>query len=236
MSTISLNYYGGSGGFFALWVLILGSDYECVFEEDKSTTMDKHWDIKDRWKSSECWPDNDATEKSNINNKVLFVCSPTDDEWDNNPNPQILIYTDFDTHMALAEFKHAFVFNKPYWLKEHADRCFNIMYNNIKDKSWPDVTGFDDYSTLPEYIQEELDINPETYIDDAMNSMNVNGLWCGVPDKLITADLAVDLKDIIRTEGAALLEPLGYKTTDKVRDFVKFWLDKHPIWLQEKLQ
>ena len=31
MRSIALYYFGGSGGFFALWHLILGTDYKCHF-------------------------------------------------------------------------------------------------------------------------------------------------------------------------------------------------------------
>jgi hypothetical protein len=136
--TAQLSYFGGSGGFFALWHILLGTDYRCslgkrswlnsyinikgedwpelpsvkdwpelpsvtdfpdsMVEElrlnpnwqeivdnlvdsfnpltNNSLTYQQHWNIKDRsrWKSTEIWPENDKTQKSDYKHKLFFVC------------------------------------------------------------------------------------------------------------------------------------------------------------------
>ena len=46
----------------------------------------------------------------------------------------------------------------------------------------------------------------------------------------------VDLKDIIRTQGKALLEPLGLEVTDQQINLIEHWVSLHPENILEHLK
>ena len=84
MTNVNINYCGGSGGFMALWILLLSTDYRCKFNyktQDLSVIKKNHWQIKtiNEWKFTEIWPSNEETFRSNIKNKLFYFCNPTDD-------------------------------------------------------------------------------------------------------------------------------------------------------------
>ena len=63
---INLNYYFGCGGFYALWIILLGTDYCCEFENDNRSLDDIYkdqWNVQNisTWKSTEVRPDNDRS-------------------------------------------------------------------------------------------------------------------------------------------------------------------------------
>lgn len=250
MNTINIDYYGGSGGFLTLWIVLLGTSYRCKFDLDYSLDdiFAKHWDIKstDKWKDTEVWPNNNTTAQSNFKEKVLFFCSPTQEEWNTRLGKKILIYTDYSTQFKLSKLKNSFMFfNNPTrdFETEHILRCLTTAYENIRDESWPDtavLTTVKDFENLQSYIKDELmECLGVDSFDDIVNSLKYiykdSAVWYELEGKLETADLAIKLQDLVRTRGKILLDYLGYPSNQKVDDFIDFWLDKHPVEIRNLL-
>lgn len=250
---ISLNYYGGSGGFLALWIILLGTKYRCVWkgpDQSLDEVKHKHWNINNvkEWKSTEVWPDFNGTLDSSLEHKVFFHCSPTTTQWEKQTGLRVIVYTDWNTQMLLSEYKNAFVFNRNEtinWMSNHVNRSFYTSYYNVKDESWPDLWTIDDYDLLPKRIQLELQqtlnfTSKKDYIDQIFNQTKIHykgdEVWHELDDKILDASVVVKLQDIVKTNGNSLLEPLGYKTNDNVTELLAWWLSKHPNRLREILK
>jgi len=236
---ININYAGGSGGFLALWVVLLGSKYRCVFKSDTQDLNEikhKQWNIEDtsKWKSSEIWPDNELTELSDIDNKVFFYCDPTDKEWNNQKGLKIILYADIKLQLALAEYKNAFLYVDNESLNSVVDPVIIKNYNNVKDKSWPDVTMLDELRQCPEHILTELkeEFNIDVFADsvDFFDTTMWNGskVWSDIGKMLPDADVTVRLVDLIQTNGSILLDKIGGQRNKDVDAFIQHWLSLHP--------
>ena len=247
MNTIRINYYGASGGFLALWVLLLGSEYKCIFEQHETMSMNdiknKHWNIQsvDTWKSTEIWPDNNLTLHSDINKKILFNVNPDETDWCKNAT-NVLIYTDFDTQIKMSKLKNAFIFADPgHPLIEQINDSLIQSYNNIKDKQWPYIKNFDDLMHLDKVIVNEvLEIlnftSEEDYVAKWCNDyLTINDLHHLVYNDFNKADYQIKLQDIIKTNGQILLDIVGASTNLDVIELINVWLSKHPIDMQMSL-
>jgi len=237
---IHLNYYGASGGFFALWILLFGTSYRCKFSDnginnDLDLIFHNHWNINncDDWKKTEIYPNDDETLNSNIEKKVFFHCNPSSNTFNTQSGYRIILYTDLDTQYKLSFLKKAFYFFK----NRHGniDAPFIRSYNNIKDPSWPDINNINQFDQLPKHIQNEFfkmtNIESTTnYIDSIFPTILYNGekVTHLLHDIINKADLVVKLQDIIKTDGNAILKPLGYNSNNKVKEFIQFWLNLHP--------
>ena len=247
MTDLSLNYYGASGGFMALWVLLLGSDYQCKFKEPGTldSIFKKHWNIQDHtsWKSTEIWPDNNQTRQSNIRQKIYFRCNPSDDVWESEQDlTRIFVYTDFDTQIQLSEFKNAFRNHNRTSKDVYPVAHFVNSYNNIKDPLWPTIDSFYDLPKLPVRIQNEVrkTLNvTENYVNDLIDKdrILINGeyVWKELGPKFRQADFMIKLQDIVTTNGNALLNKIGFETNDRVKDFISQWLGLHSEALQKRI-
>ena len=249
MTDLSLNYYGGSGGFLALWILLLGSKYRCKFNtpEDLEAIFSRHWAVQDpkQWKNSEVWPSNSLTQNSNSTHKIYYHCNPSEDEWrwdEELGKTRILLYTDFETQIQLSEFKNAFVNCGRTTTDVYPLSPFVNYYNDIKDPAWPEIQSFNDIYKLPTAIYNEvcetLHIT-ETYVEDLLDKDRVmfNGeyVWKDLPEKLKSAEVVVKLQDIVKSNGNALLNKVGSETNDKVQYFISQWLGLHSIDLQKRI-
>lgn len=246
MSTININYYGASGGFIALWTVLFGTDYRCVFDVDDNldNIAQKHWNITslDKWKSTEIWPNNSATEASNLNNKVLFFCGPSDECWNLQKGKRIFIYTDINTQYQLAKIKNAFFFvDKSV---DFISNAFLKSYNNIKDVSWPKLHSINEFNTLELPVQKELletlkinDISEfaDHIIQSLQTKFKEDAVWHELGNKIHQADFTVKLQDLISTSGDILLNYLGYSSNKKTKEFIKQWFLKHPDYIQKLL-
>lgn len=256
---VSLNYYGGNGGFYALWILLLGSDYRCIFkgsDQELSEVYKKHWNILsiDTWKSTEVWPDGRDTHASNLKNKVFFNCNPKKDMWDNtsdfrNGDFRIVVYTDIKSSLLLAEKKNAFLFLNPTSrianYKDYTDIEVLHTYDNIKAAHWPAVSTYADIAGLPDIIMDELvaacnsNLGPVSREQYEFNSSEFNNdlVWYEYTKtiNINEANLIVKLQDCIQSNGACLLEPLGFKVNQACIDFTKQYLSLHSTELRDIL-
>jgi hypothetical protein len=249
LNRININYYGGSGGFFTLWIVLLASEYRCKFRSDLSLNdiFNEHWNIAttDTWKRTEIWPDNDKTEHSDIDKKIMYFCSPTTDKWNNQRGKRIMLYTDFSTQYKLSQMKNAFLFLGADKLTEekHVLNCLTVTYENIRDSSWPKtstLTSVDDFNNLDKNIHKELlqclgVESTNELSNDLKTSYKNDTVWHELEGKLETADLVIKLQDLIKTRGKILLDYLGYPSNQKVENFIDFWLKKHPVEIRNLL-
>jgi hypothetical protein len=240
---VKLFYFGGSGGFFCLHLLLLTGIYNCKFRGDDQNfenIFKKQWNITDikKWKSTETWPDNDATMTSDLNNKIYYICNDYEFLPNKYHGKTIVLYTDIETQCYLAMTKNA-------WLNCFKDQTNNSLlnyYKNVKAQEWPDMNNIHEFKNLPDKIKEEC-----------LNRWKFNELWpindltdqpvlssYGVPyknekifHKLVTerifdqADIVVKLQDLIKTNGDILFDRLGIKGNSRCKDFVELWLNKH---------
>ena len=113
---IALYYFGASGGFYALWHILIGTEYRCKFSIDIEEITDiykHHWDIteKPKWKATEIHPNNNLTKQSDIGKKVFYYCGITEFNWQQHANDyRIILYTDLDLQILLAKNKNAWIF------------------------------------------------------------------------------------------------------------------------------
>jgi hypothetical protein len=233
---INLFYSGGSGGFFCLHLLLLTEYFYCIFDNDKhdfEEIFQNQWNIKSipTWKTSEIWPNNSATAKSNITRKIYFTCNKERD-WEQFPGTKIVLYTDIETQCFLAKTKRA------NWFVNRTDKQFTETYNNIRGYNWPDCNSIKEFDNLPQHIKDECINNfyffPPT--DLKVNPMLNNSLYYN-EDKVYAdliknqvfsrADIVVKLQDLIKTKGEVLFNQLGIKGNSKSEEFVEQWLTKH---------
>ena len=224
---INLNYYFGCGGFYALWIILLGTDYCCEFENDNRSLDDIYkdqWNVQNisTWKSTEVRPDNN----SSVNLK--FYTNPTKETWDSETGKKIIIYTDIDTQFKLAKEKRAGLWLPGYNLniiKEILD-----VYDNLKADSWPLITNYIQLHQLQDYQKVELEERNLKIFEDPFETFKYMSS-CDFNDKkvwhqycpYIKDNLACDLLDIIDTNGECLLQPLGYKLNQKCIDFTEHY-------------
>lgn len=166
MSNIRLCYFGGSGGFVALHLLLASNQFDCAFTngipfEDVIKT---HWDINNHrdWKHSEIWPDNNSTRLLDSDKrKIYFFCNPTVDNIADFDGDIIFVYTDVCSQIELARYKKAFIYHpladsRIAYYKKHLFR-WRKFYNKIKDDQWPKCTSPRKIKQLPYSIQKELE-------------------------------------------------------------------------------
>ena len=244
LDDIYLGYCGGCGGFFALHLLLLSDRYNCSLSQPFDQILESQWSIKNaaHWKHSEVWPDNEKTLENFDSPRLFFECGPLISTWKNILSCKILIYTDLFLQLTLSKYKNASFYypGSPIGPKT-LDYHFVSFYNNIKDPGWPDCTTISGVQQLPDNIIQELQ-QYEDFIE--LKNSNSWEQWFLIKQKNYQinhqvvhedcVDLAqysnhvIDLKDIVRSQGAALLEPLGLSVTDQHIKFINMWVNLHP--------
>lgn len=175
---IKLCYFGGSGGFILLHLLLLSRQFFCRFDDDSLELADiiyRQWQIPDprRWKANEHWPKNLATSQYQTNlRKIYFFCNPNIHEVSEFEGQILFLYLDADSQLKMAKFKQAHYFlHEPTSLHENYVSYYRAKlknwynhYNNIKDPSWSRCTGPAGFRALPLHIKNELLENPYTTV------------------------------------------------------------------------
>lgn len=250
--TLEIFYPGGSGGFFTLWVILLASKYRCKWpaEFDQYELDDifhYQWNIDlNYWKKTEIWPDNNRTKSSDLQQKIYFHCNPSsNDIKDKEKNViRIVPYTDLQTHFKLMQFKKCNFHLRFNNLEKFKLDSLILVYKKLKDESWIDIKNFNDFSKLTPWQIDELDkvfnfkilkTLDETYEEHFNFKLNNDKIWDEYKELIETADIAVKWQDIIKTDGEVLLSPLGLSANQKVKNFIKHYVDQHPIEIKNFL-
>lgn len=152
---MSLFYYGGSGGFLLLHLLLMsGKFYAGGINIDK---LEQQWNITDPrdWKSQETWPKNLETEKSVTSKTKLYFNCNNPDQWINKDQTRVLIYVDLDMQLKLSQYKNAWCYNNKVLSQEQTDELLekiNTTAIAIGNKRY--------YYKLPELIEKaDIKIN-----------------------------------------------------------------------------
>jgi hypothetical protein len=249
---VNLFYYGASGGFLCLHLLLLTGSYRCKFmgdEQNFENIFAKQWQIKniEKWKSHETWPDNDATLEADLPNKVFYICNDVD-KLSLYPGKLIVLYTDIETQWILSKTKHAywFVDRTPADLFKEINDNFTEYYDKVKGFDWPGCDNINEFQNLPERIKTECreiwkfdkrwpidDPTDENLLINYRNNFTTHYKDIPVYDKLKkeididNVDIAIKLQDLIITNGNILFDRLGIDGNSKCKDFIDFWLSKH---------
>lgn len=243
MPDVHLNYFGGSGGFLALHLLLLSNHFANELNDRLDDIICKQWQIPDhnKWKDSEIGPSNQQTAALTGSPKLFFYCNNHGQDWNLLSGIRMLVYTDLETQLELSRFKKCWLYlpNNPDYTTD-INFHFRQFYNGIKDLSWPDCHSIDHSKSLPEAIQQEL----LTHVD--YRDFLVSGHWQQwfvakhrnhrinndiVYDKVAAAaeysDIVVKLQHIINTNGRALLEPLGLSVNQSHIELIEKWKTLH---------
>jgi hypothetical protein len=180
---IKLCYFGGSGGFILLHLLLLSGKFTCEFrgrEKNLDKIIDHQWNIKNPecWKAQEIGLNNAQTQKLNTNqSKIYFFCNPTIDQIKKFKGKVVFLYTDVLSQLELSYYKKAYVFFGPkkssyFSYYRHRLKLWINHYNDIRDPQWPRCFGPNKFSRLPVHIKDELLSDP--YTTDLLNIVRYN--------------------------------------------------------------
>lgn len=243
LDDLYLGYVGGCGGFFALHLLLISNQYNCSLEQPFDQILKSQWSIKNaaHWKHTEVWPNNIKTLEEFDSPRLFFECNPVVSSWKNITTSKVLIYTDLFLQLSLSKYKNANFYgpDMPPRLKI-LDYHFTEFYNNIRDPNWPDCTAIEQVQQLPNKIIQELQQH-EDFIDltntDSWEQwflikqknyqINNQVVYKDCFDLAQYSNYVVDLKDIVRSQGAALLAPLGLPVTEQHIKFINMWVNLH---------
>lgn len=241
---IKLCYFGGSGGFIVLHLLLLSGRFVCQFKDTSKTLLEiinDQWQIGDAlsWKAKEHWPDNALTKNfDTTQRKIYFFCNPTKDMLQDFDGLTLLLYLGADAHIKLMHHKRAYYFfgiEKRYQnlVSYYRDRLKPWIhhYNAVKDPSWPRCTGPAGFRALPAHIQTELLKNDWTakHLD-----IKTHEPLPEVTAFLQHVDKAINLTDIMNDLN--LLSSIsGVPVNQAQKDLRQRWLALHPSCLLDNI-
>lgn len=109
---LSLFYFGGSGGFLLLHLLLMSGKFYAAGVDINN--LEQQWDIIDpaKWKDNEVWPNNAATTSAITDRTKLYFNCNDYTNWSNYTQNKLLLYVDLDTQLKLAKYKNAWVYNQ----------------------------------------------------------------------------------------------------------------------------
>jgi len=254
-SDVKLCYFGGSGGFILLHLLLLSNQFYCRFATDNKSTTEiiKHqWNVSDpnKWKSTEIWPDNRGTQLAVTNKrKLFFFCSPTIEKISQFDGVTVFLYADAQTQISMAFYKKAYVYCWN-WFSFYRMRLqqWQQHYNNIKDVDWPSCTGPNGFRNLPDRIKQEVLTDP--YTKQCLNIPNYHLYHSDINhhlyhnkklpngDVVLTevfnffkhADVPIKLSNVI-SDLNVLSELTGVAVNQQQIDLRNHWISLHPAQL-----
>lgn len=252
---VAIFYYGGTGGFFALHLLMLSGEFNCVWDsdlQDWETIYHRQWNIKNtgEWKNTETWVNNTLTQSSDFPRKVYFVVNPIPEDYCRYDATRVVVFTDADTQWANSMVKKCFLFTHQS-VTEKANELFTLTYNNIRGTTWPDVASAADFSTLPEDIKDEIlsvynlswmssehaiisHYKQTTFPVTMFDGIEIYADYKNLID-IGQADVNVTQQELVQTQGKCLYDALGLTWTDACREFTDHYLSAHPETLKTHL-
>jgi hypothetical protein len=243
MSDLCLNYFGGSGGFLVLHLLLLSNRYVNDLNDQLHTVVHDQWKVTDhiKWKNHEIWPNNDKTAALTAFPKLFFYCNLHAEEWSKLSGTKLLLYTDLEHQLALSNYKKCWIYEKSTLPNlRDINFHFELFYNSVKDASWPECNSINHSKQLPKHIQQEL-LSHSDYSDflnaknwhqwfvtkNQANRINNDIVYSEVGAAAKHSDMIVKLQDIVNTNGTALLTPLGLPVTNQHIELIQKWKSLH---------
>ena len=250
-NNIHLGYFGASGGFLVLHLLLLSGEYSSSLNDHLDTIIQQQWNIKNHldWKDREVWPDNNFSDPADHRPKLFFHMNPDANHWKILSNRKLFLYTDLKSQLALSKYKRAFFYNKNNDLKTlDINYHFVQFYNNIKDSSWPDCNSISDSFWLDNHIQQELNKYPD-YKDFLSSSSWEHWMIIKSKNYSIGKDTVYDkcidiannsngifkLQDIVNSNGSVLFDYLGIASNKKQIELIHHWKSLHTRNLLEQI-
>lgn len=256
MQDVAIFYYGGCGGFFALHLLMLSGEFQCVWDSDSQDWDDifqKQWQVKQitNWKNTETWVDNTQTQASDFPRKVFFVVNPTAADFDRFNAVKVVVFTDADTQWLTSTVKQCFLFTHQT-MSDKATELFIQSYNNVRGADWPTVNQASDYQNLPDSVKQEIsdvygldwlaseDSIINHYRKETLPTVNYQGIDIFEKYKNIIDIAAADFnflqQELVQTQGRCLYDALGLTWTPACADFTEKYISLHSDSLKERFK
>jgi hypothetical protein len=198
---VTIFYFGGSGGFYLFYILMLSGKFNCMFSDDDrpfDEIMASHWNIVStgRWKESEVVPANMRTMEQCSSPRLFFMCNPTLADFElYKDTTRITIYTDIDTQFFMCKTKTAFFY----------------------------VIGEGQTKTPRELCNSSDKIFIELHSVAGANFR----VYYKLPNILTGSDYSVILQDAIETNGKVACDMLGISHNESMITFTNDYLGKH---------
>lgn len=229
---LALYYYSGSGGFYALWHILLATNYRCCF-----------FDVEKIWNNTRgCdWPELNANDPHSVD---LYPQWLQEEIISNFLIPQIKIY---QAHWNI-ENKKSWK-NSEIWpqntLTENSSISGKIFYYcapSLDDwNKHNDCTRILVYTDISTQILMCKNKNAGFFADmpknDAAQYMaktakKFNNDWVDgrIIDRICINkknDYIIKLQDIVKSNGCALVEPLGYDILNQNIEHNNMWINLH---------
>lgn len=242
---------------YVFYLLLKFSNRNCVFDsisQDTIQNFDTVWNINSiqELDETEILPDNLKTYYSTANNKLFCGRNLSNNTYfDFFRGYKIILYLDFDTHYEICKYLQVGFFENGS-VEYKQNEFFLMFYNRLKSPAWPVCESVTDYYLLPEYVKSECllnndlqaTLNLETFEEFYKNSLskNVNGIK--IDKNLVdttnfnNADLIIDVKTILQTNGQNLFDALGIDYTAvslQCKQFTDFYLNLYPENIKDLL-
>lgn len=233
---ISLNYFGGSGGFYALWHILLGTKYRCEFFDTHTLEdINKKYNVL---RGSD-WPEklNDASEEivdadlwpavKMLKEAKFWEVKPDDlciyaNHWNIEKKQEwkkTEIWPDNATTASLKCDKVFFTCNPTLEDWESNKNNFRILLYTDIELQWLLAKNKRAWAFASNPTRDEKDRVPSVHFFNCQ-------VFHRIPEYK-EGNLYVRLQDIVKTNGGAILEPLGYSVTQRNIDHNTMWLNLH---------
>jgi hypothetical protein len=206
-STVEIYYNGATGGNYLLWLMLLATDYRCFFnnfkgisDEDLKKIYNRVWnkDSRQHWATQEIEVDIEKTVSSNTIKKKVLLLSNQHWLTPIGVNTKIVLYTDTFTQSLLSIEKQASF--GAFFNSGIANGKQLIEAANHLSQLIPSFEFKN--STIASYYNSVIDINQ--------------------------ADAVFELKDLVKTNGASLLNFLNVTDVKNAgKDFSAHYINLH---------
>ena len=226
MNDISLNYFGGSGGFLLLHLLLLSDQYHCSFYNNVSfdRAFKQQWQVDSgvHWKDQETWPDPVATQSSDTTlPRIYFNCNPDTIENIVDTDRKICLWTDLPSQIELCIYKQAYWF----YLDTKKRRIYPEQWNDNLIPQLRNLCLSGDMNFWRDILVTNL----------ATDFHNTPVLKKSLP-YLQNSTVNIKLQDTVNSNGEILVENgLMSKITSNQLDLIQRWKRLHPAELLEKI-
>lgn len=235
---IALYYFGGSGGFYALWHILLGTKYRCEFYDENFIL--KHYNTV----KGMTWPTSLPKKYTELSKDILKEIDSMNmlDFYQRYYIKDKTLSEIYKIHWNIDNLKNwkkteIWPVNEQTSLSNYDNKLFFYCNPKIEDfiphKNDFRILLYTDWTT-----HKQLAYFKKAYMKDLSNHKTITYNKQQVDYKLenfLSADLVIKLQDIVRTSGQSLLDPLNYKIKQDNLDHNNFWLSLHNDYLKNLL-
>lgn len=208
--SLGIYYLGGSGGYFAFWHVLLGSKYRCSFHghfDDYDLLRIKDW----QWRI-----DKPSNWKHTEMHPLHEFTDISDFEY------RVYLYSNPDQDSYADIEKHD--------INIYVYTDFDLQFDLCKFKR---ANMFRDHPELYDSNQAQA----EYKIGKTMKyqNKNISKDWLPILAKIDHSKYFIDLRSIVKTKGAAILDLIGGNVTKENNEFNTHWLSLHTQELKDRL-